>query len=49
MAYPELEELIMLSDRVYVIYGGEIMGEVRDGNIDMIGQLMTGTKLEDLQ
>jgi len=45
----ELEELIMLSDRVYVIYEGEIMGEVHDNNIDVIGQMMTGTRFEEIQ
>ena len=38
----ELEELLSLSDRIYVIYEGEIMGEVADGDIDKIGQMMTG-------
>ena len=45
----ELEELIMLSDRIYVIYEGEIMGEVNDGNIDVIGQMMTGTRFDHIQ
>ena len=45
----ELDELIALSDRVYVIYDGKIMGEVEDGNIDVIGQMMTGTKLDQIQ
>jgi ABC-type uncharacterized transport system ATPase subunit len=45
----ELDELLALSDRVYVIYEGEIMGEVRDDNIDVIGQMMTGTRLEQIQ
>jgi ABC-type uncharacterized transport system ATPase subunit len=44
----ELEELISLSDRIYVLYEGEVMGEVLDGNIDAIGQMMTGTRQEDL-
>jgi simple sugar transport system ATP-binding protein len=44
----ELEELLSLSDRIYVIYEGEIMGEVLDGNIDVIGQMMTGTRLEEI-
>ena len=43
----ELEELLSLSDRIYVIYEGEIMGEVFDGDIDIIGQMMTGTRLEE--
>lgn len=45
----ELEELLSLSDRVYVIYEGEIMGEVKDGEIDEIGLMMTGTTLEELK
>jgi ABC-type uncharacterized transport system ATPase subunit len=44
----ELEELISLSDRIYVLYEGEVMGEVLDGNIDAIGQMMTGTRQADL-
>ena len=44
----ELEELLALSDRVYVIYEGEIMGEVRDGEVETIGLMMTGTRLEEL-
>jgi simple sugar transport system ATP-binding protein len=45
----ELEELLELSDRIYVIYEGEIMGEVTDGDIDKIGQMMTGTRLADIE
>lgn len=45
----ELEELLALSDRIYVIYEGKIMGEVCDGNIDAIGQMMTGTPQEQIQ
>lgn len=45
----ELEELLSLSDRIYVIYEGEIMGEVKDGDIDKIGQMMTGTRMEQLE
>lgn len=45
----ELDELISLSDRIYVIYGGEIMGEVDDGDIDEIGQMMMGTRLEQIE
>ena len=44
----ELEELLSLSDRVYVLYGGEIMGEVLDSNIEAIGQMMTGTRLSQV-
>ncbi len=45
----ELEELLTLSDRIYVIYEGEIMGEVSDGDINKIGQMMTGTPLEQIE
>jgi simple sugar transport system ATP-binding protein len=51
----ELEELLALSDRVYVIYEGRIMGEVKvqsgepdEKLIDVIGQMMTGTSLEQI-
>ena len=49
----ELDELIRLSDRIYLIYEGEIMGELDniDGDesfIDHIGMMMTGTRIEDL-
>ncbi|RPJ21901.1 MAG: ABC transporter ATP-binding protein [Chloroflexi bacterium] len=52
----ELEELLSLSDRVYVIYEGKIMGEVKvesaepdQGLIEAIGLMMTGTPLEQIQ
>jgi len=52
----ELEELLALSDRVYVIYEGRIMGEVNVGGdesdeslVEAIGQMMTGTPLEQIQ
>jgi general nucleoside transport system ATP-binding protein len=52
----ELEELLSLSDRVYVIYEGKIMGEVRIKSIapdesltEAIGLMMTGTPLEQIQ
>jgi simple sugar transport system ATP-binding protein len=44
----ELEELIALSDRIYVIYEGEIMGETTTPNREEIGLMMTGTRLSDL-
>jgi len=51
----ELEELLALSDRVYVIYEGKIMGEVKVGGgepdeklIEAIGLMMTGTPLEQI-
>ncbi len=52
----ELEELLSLSDRVYVIYEGKIMGEVKvkamepdSGLVETIGLMMTGTPLEQIQ
>ncbi|GAP14186.1 nucleoside ABC transporter ATP-binding protein [Longilinea arvoryzae] len=42
----ELDELLALSDRIYVIYEGKIMGEVLDGDIEKIGLMMTGTPCE---
>jgi simple sugar transport system ATP-binding protein len=48
----ELEELLSLSDRVAVIYEGQIMGEVpaaSEADLDTIGLMMTGTPLEKIQ
>jgi simple sugar transport system ATP-binding protein len=52
----ELEELLALSDRVYVVYEGKIMGEVKVESadpdhrlIEMLGLMMTGTPLEQIQ
>ncbi|KPL76199.1 ABC transporter ATP-binding protein [Levilinea saccharolytica] len=45
----ELEELLALSDRIYVIYEGQIMGEVTDGDIEKIGQMMLGARTEQLE
>jgi general nucleoside transport system ATP-binding protein len=52
----ELEELLSLSDRVYVIYEGKIMGEIQvhgtepDPNlIGTIGLMMTGTPMDQIQ
>jgi simple sugar transport system ATP-binding protein len=52
----ELEELLALSDRIYVIYEGKIMGEVKVGGdesdeslIEAIGLMMTGSTLEQVQ
>ena len=49
----ELEELLALSDRLYVIYEGQIMGELKvepgldeHKMIETIGLMMTGTPLE---
>lgn len=42
----ELEEVLLLSDRIAVLYEGEIMGEVsgEDAEIDEIGIMMAGAK-----
>ena len=52
----ELEELLELSDRVYVIYEGKAMGEVNTAAkqvdqklIERVGLMMTGTSLEQIQ
>ena len=45
----ELEELLSLSDRIYVIYEGEIMGEVTDGDMEKIGLMMTGMRMEEIR
>lgn len=42
----ELDELISLSDRIYVIYEGQIIGETQEGDPETIGLMMTGTRLE---
>jgi ABC-type uncharacterized transport system ATPase subunit len=45
----ELEELFSLSDRIYVIYEGQIMGEVVDNDIEKIGLMMTGTSMAQIE
>jgi len=46
----ELEELFALSDRIAVIYEGNLMGEVHGENdLDAIGLMMTGTPLEQIR
>ncbi len=50
----ELEELLALSDRLYVIYEGRIMGELilehdQPADIEAIGLMMTGTTLEEIR
>jgi general nucleoside transport system ATP-binding protein len=44
----ELEELVVLSDRIVVVYGGRITGEVARGSagIEEIGRLMLGGRQE---
>jgi len=43
----ELEELFALADRIVVMYGGEIVGEVIDHDVEQIGLLMTGGKKKE--
>lgn len=45
----ELDELLALSDRIYVIYEGKIMGEVLDGDIEKIGLMMTGSSMDKIE
>ena len=42
----DLEELVSLADRIAVIFGGEIMGEVTPGEatLEEIGLMMAGEK-----
>lgn len=44
----DLDEILNLSDRILVIYNGEIMGETKRGELtrEEIGLMMTGTKKE---
>lgn len=46
----EIEEIFALSDRVVVIYRGEIMGElsIEKAERNVIGLMMGGSKLEDI-
>jgi ABC-type uncharacterized transport system ATPase subunit len=55
MVSEELEELLSLSDRIYVIYEGKIMGEIaiqpeidEDKVVEMIGLMMTGMPMEQI-
>ncbi|MCJ7513990.1 MAG: ABC transporter ATP-binding protein [Anaerolineales bacterium] len=41
----ELDELMSLSDRIYVIFAGELMGEVVQTDIATLGLMMTGHRL----
>jgi simple sugar transport system ATP-binding protein len=44
----DLDELLSLSDRILVLYEGQIMGEVPpdDDRVEEIGLMMAGTKME---
>jgi simple sugar transport system ATP-binding protein len=46
----DLDEILNLSDRILIIYNGEIMGEVMRGELtkEEIGLMMTGTRKEEL-
>jgi simple sugar transport system ATP-binding protein len=44
----ELDELIAMSDRVYAIYAGEIMGEMSRPDTQSLGLMMTGSRQADL-
>ena len=46
----ELEEILTLSDRIAVIYGGEIMGilDPKETDIETIGLMMAGTHADKL-
>ena len=47
----ELEEILMLADKIAVLYEGRIMGILENENTDVeqIGLMMAGTRLADLQ
>ena len=45
----ELEELRSLSNRIMVIYEGQIMGETQDDEMEKIGLMMTGTPLTQIE
>jgi len=45
----ELEEIFSLSDRLLVMYGGEIAGEVREHDAETVGLMMTGAKRQPVE
>jgi simple sugar transport system ATP-binding protein len=48
----DLEEIMALSDRIGIIFGGEIMGILPGGEHveeERLGLLMAGSRLEDLE
>ncbi len=47
----ELEEVLSLSDRIIVMYEGEIMGEVKpdEVTIEELGLMMAGHRIEDIK
>jgi simple sugar transport system ATP-binding protein len=46
----DLDELLSLSDRIVVVFEGQIMGEVQpdEALVDDIGLMMAGTRLEEM-
>ncbi len=46
----DLDELLSLSDRIAVMYEGQVVGVICSGDFDInqIGLMMTGTRLQDL-
>ncbi len=47
----DLDELLALSDRIAVMYEGQIMGIVpaRGADLDVLGEMMAGTPLATLR
>jgi len=47
----DLDELTSIADRIAVMFDGKIMGVINsaDADIEMLGLMMSGTRLEDLQ
>jgi len=47
----ELDEIMSLSDRLAVMYSGQIMGEVdpKEVTVEEIGLMMAGHRFEDLR
>jgi len=47
----ELDEIFSLSDRILVMYGGEVMGEVKpeETTMEEVGLMMTGHRLEEIR
>jgi simple sugar transport system ATP-binding protein len=45
----DLDEILAISDRVAVIYDGQIMGEMpaAEADIEKIGLMMAGTQIQD--
>ena len=47
----ELEEIFSLSDRILVMYEGQIMGEVKpeETTVEEVGLMMAGKRLEEVR